>query len=96
VYGCATTSDDVGQPEPAKASSSFSLQVFESEPPATPDDGLTPFASTTSDSMGFFELALEPGSHWLCTSFRRCIRIELAAGTPQAHNYDFGPGPGFW
>jgi hypothetical protein len=96
VYGCVTSSDDVGEPKPAKAFPEFRLEVFEAERPPTPGDGLTPVAATTSDRTGFFELGLEPGAHWLCTSFLRCIRVELAAGSPQPHNYDFGPGQGFW
>lgn len=96
MYGCASSSDDVGEPKPAKVASDFRVEVFDAQPPPTPDDGLTPTAATTSDRMGFFELSLEPGTHWLCTSFRRCIRVELAEGAPQAHNYDFGPGMGFW
>jgi hypothetical protein len=95
VYGCVTSSDDVGPPEPPEAFSGFTLDVFDSEPPPTPDDGLPPAATSTSDAIGFFEIELAPGAHWLCTAFRRCVRVDVTDATTQAFNYDFGPGPGW-
>jgi hypothetical protein len=96
TYGCVTSSDDVGPPQPATATPSFVLEVFDTNPPPTPDDGLTPVASAKTDSMGFFEIALAPGSHWLCTSFRRCTPVTITDGATKAQNYALGESVGFW
>lgn len=95
VYGCITASNDVGSTAPVAALSGFAVEVFASQPPPTPGDGLPPQASTESDPVGFYELGLSPGRHWLCTAFRRCAQIDVVASAPLRQNYDFGAGPGW-
>jgi hypothetical protein len=97
IYGCVTQTNDVGtggEVDP-KVLPGFSVQVFQEQPPPTPDDGLLPLAVTKSDGLGFFELRLAPGSYWLCTSFRRCSAVAVVASTPLRANYDFGEGSGW-
>jgi hypothetical protein len=96
IYGCVTQSNDVGDPPPPTSPlPGFSVEVFLSEPPSTTGDGLAPFAKTTSDSEGYYEIELSPGDYWVCTSFRRCTKIVVPAGKPLAVDYDFGLGPGW-
>ena len=96
VYGCVTQSNDVGNPPPpASPYASFPVEIFQSEPPPTPDDGLTPFAQTISDTYGYYEVGLAPGTYWICTSFRRCSKLVVPTGTCVALDYDFGVGPGW-
>jgi len=96
IHGCITHSDDVGTP-PAAAGPycGFPVEVFLSEPPATPEATLTPFAQAESDSEGFYDLGLSPGTFWICTSFRRCTEVSIPSRTNLALDYDFGPGPGW-
>ena len=94
VYGCVTRSDDVGDPDTA-ALPNFHVDVFAMMPPPTPGDGLVPLTESTTDEVGFFEVALAPGTYWLCTTFRRCIMIEIPASPPVRRNYDYGFGPGW-
>jgi hypothetical protein len=96
IHGCITHSDDVGNPpSPTGPYSGFPVEVFLSEPPGTPEDGLAPFAQTKSDAEGFYELGLSSGTYWLCTSFRRCAEVTIPPGTNVAFDYDFGLGPGW-
>ncbi len=95
VYGCITSSEDVGSIEPVAALPGFAVEIFASQPPPTPGDGLTPQASTESDAVGFYELGLSAGRYWICTSFRRCAQIDVPASAPLRQNYDFGAGPGW-
>jgi hypothetical protein len=95
VYGCVTSSGDIGTAMPPQALPGFTVDAFDSEPPPTPDDGLAPAAAVTSDATGYFEIQLAPGMHWLCTTFRRCLSVDLTNVSPEAHNYDFGVGPGW-
>ncbi len=95
IYGCVTSTNDAGSDTAPKVLPDFPVQIFKEPPPPTPDDGLLPFASTKSDALGYFELSLEVGSYWICTSFRRCSQIDVVAGRPLQENYDFGEGPGW-
>ena len=96
IYGCVTQSNDVGNPPPSTSPlSGFSVEVFPSEPPSTPGDGLAPLIGTTSDLRGYYEVGLPSGSCWLCTSFRRCVEVTLPAAERMALDYDFGAGPGW-
>ena len=94
VYGCITASDDVGEPS-VEALPGFSIQIFAAKPPPTPDDGLEPDAEAHSGKTGFYQLELEPGSYWICTSFRRCAPFDVPSGAPLRKDYDFGEGPGW-
>jgi hypothetical protein len=95
VYGCITASDDVGPIDPVAAISGFAVEIFPSQPPPTPGDGLTPEASAESDAVGYYELGLSSGRYWICTSFRRCAQIDVPASAPLRQDYDFGAGPGW-
>ncbi|HEY0709871.1 MAG TPA: hypothetical protein VGG33_23865 [Polyangia bacterium] len=95
VFGCVTTTDDVGPVEPAQPLSRFAIHIFEQPPPSTLDDGVVPAASTQTDEVGFFELSLAPGRHWICTAFRRCAPVDVSASVPHRMDYDFGVGPGW-
>jgi len=96
VYGCVTQSNDVGNPPPpTSALPEFSVEIFPSEPPPTPGDGLVPWAQTSSDSQGYYEIGLSPGDYWICTAFRRCLELAVPAGRCLAVDYDFGVGPGW-
>ena len=94
VYGCITASNDVGDSS-IKPLPKFSIEVFTTQPPHSPDDGLVPLARTESDAMGFYELNLPGGSYWICTSFRRCVALEQPTSLPIARDYDFGLRPGW-
>lgn len=94
VYGCITTSNDVGEPT-VRQMSGISIQEFETEPPPTPGDGLAPLAETKSDEEGFYTLSPRAGGTWLCTAFRRCMAVTVPEGTAVRMDYDFGLGPGW-
>jgi hypothetical protein len=96
VHGCVTQSSDVGNPPPPSAPlPDFSVEIFKSEPPSTSGDGLAPFAKATSDSDGYYEIELSPGDYWICTSFRRCVELDVPVGRSIAVDYDYGLGPGW-
>ncbi len=96
VYGCITQSNDVGNPPPpASPLSGFSVDIFQSTPPPTPDDGLSPYVETKSDTSGYYEIGLTSGNYWICTSFRRCVTLTVPATMCVALDYDFGAGPGW-
>ena len=96
VYGCATSINDVGRDRKPQVLADFGVQVFAEEPPRTPNDGLTPLASTKSNSLGFYELALAPGSYSLCTTDRSCTAIEIRANEPLRKNYLSSFGGAGW
>jgi hypothetical protein len=95
VYGCVTETNDVGTDRSAHVFPGFEVQVFADEPPPTPSDGLEPLATAKTDSLGFYQMALDPGNYSLCTAFRRCTAIHLAADAPSRKNYEFGLSMGW-
>ena len=72
----------------------FTVQSFTTEPSSNPEDGLVPEATTVSDAVGFYELTLPAGRHWICTGFRRCTDQRLTTGTRRL-DYSFSLGPGW-
>jgi hypothetical protein len=96
VYGCITQSSDVGNPPPPPSPlAAFHVEIFQSEPPPTPDDGLAPLIQTASDALGYYEIDLSSGNYSICTAFRRCSEFVVPAGARLALDYDFGLGPGW-
>jgi len=95
IYGCVTSTDDVGTDLKPQVFPDFTVEVFAEQPPPTPEDGLLPLASAKSDALGFYQLRLDPGSYSLCTTFRRCTAIDVVADVPLRKNYDFSVGPGW-
>ncbi len=65
------------------------------EPSDDPEDGTQPHAQTVSDQRGFYELELETGDYWVCTSFRRCVDVTIEEQTLLQLDYEFGAGPGW-
>jgi hypothetical protein len=45
--------------------------------------------------MGFYEVALPAGDHWVCTTFRRCMALTVPPAGSVALDYDAGVGPGW-
>jgi len=96
VYGCITQSSDVGSPPPPPSPlAAFHVEIFQSQPPPTPDDGLAPLIQTISDPVGYYEIDLSAGNYSICTAFRRCSELVVPAGARLALDYDFGLGPGW-
>ncbi|HZF47407.1 MAG TPA: hypothetical protein VE093_02095 [Polyangiaceae bacterium] len=94
VYGCVTTSNDVGPPSVAPLAA-FTVEIFAAKPPPKLGEGPAPLAKAISDEVGFYEIPLEPGAYWICTSFRRCAAVTVEAGKAKSKNYEMGVGPGW-
>ena len=92
IYGQTTSHDDIGY-NPVVVNSDFTVLAYTSEPPQNLD-GAQPFASDVSDERGFYELSLQPGEYWICTTFGRCIQLDLGTELLRL-DYEFGAGPGW-
>lgn len=88
VYGVVTRLDDVCAAPCATTPLALDLQLRD---PA----GASPYAIRSSGSDGFYEVAAEPGTYDLCTSFGRCERIVLRDGERLRADYELGVGPGW-
>lgn len=56
---------------------------------------LAPIKRTTSGTEGFYEIALTPGTYYLCTN--SCAQVVLSAAEPRIRrDWASGPGGGNW
>lgn len=81
------------------------VRIYDGDP--TPADGpqdqgsydggtdLVPIARTTSSDRGFYEVALEPGSYFLCTNSCTELTVPEAPGVTRI-DWASGPGGGNW
>lgn len=92
VYGQTTSHDDVGY-NPVVVNSHFTVLAYTSQPPQNMEDA-EPYASDISNERGFYELGLEPGVYWICTTFGRCVELDLGTELLRL-DYEFGVGPGW-
>ncbi len=89
VYGVVTRLDDVCSAPCAATPLALELQL------RAPAGGSSPYAIRSSGNDGFYEVAAEPGTYDLCTSFGRCERIVLRDGERLRADYELGVGPGW-
>lgn len=88
VYGLTTYADDVctWECDTGPMSMTFSLRALPGE---------TDVASVRSSREGFYEVALEPGSYRICTTFERCRDFTVEEGQLVRLDYEFSVGPGW-
>ena len=100
VYGLTTQQDDVGD-NPVLAHANFRVLVFDHVP--VRDTSLTgtaftkeaPLTQTVSDGGGFYQLALEPKRYVFCSSFGRCVWLEIRKSERTRLDYQSSVGPGW-
>ena len=91
IYGQTTSASDVA-PDTSSHYNQMEIRVF---PEMSTFAGVPPIATTTSNDRGFYEIALEPGSYQLCTSFGRCVTATVQANSHPRWDYEFSAGPGW-
>jgi len=100
VYGSTTHHDDVGD-HPETSLPNFAVLVFDHLPArdaaATAPTFTTekPLAETKSDASGFYQIALEPKKYVFCSTFGRCVSLEIRAHERKRLDYSFSVGPGW-
>jgi hypothetical protein len=99
VYGITTSQDDVGD-HPVLPMGGFSILVYGDLPPVSVDTGVLPIAppplvETRSDPSGFYQLELDARRYVFCTSFLRCIWLEVSPGQRVRLDYEYSVGPGW-
>jgi hypothetical protein len=100
VYGITTSQNDVGSDNPVLPIGGFSILVYDYVPPLSLDPSSPPvvpppLAETRSDQSGFYQLALDAGRYVFCTSFLRCVWLDVPANQPTRLDYYFSVGPGW-
>jgi hypothetical protein len=99
VYGITTSQDDVGD-NPVVSKPNFSILVYGDVPPLSiGQNGLPdvppPLAETHSDESGFYQLELDAGRHVFCTSFLRCVWLDVPVDQRVRLDYEYSVGPGW-
>lgn len=94
IYGITTSSNDVGGGN-SETYPEFNIDIFTEEPSSDLDIDTGLLVSLQSDDNGFYEVELEIGDYYLCSSFRRCITVSINENDVSRHDYDFGAGPGW-
>lgn len=92
IYGQTTSFDDVGN-NPVEAHA-MELRLEHADGHI---DSVAP-KSVTSDSRGFYELAIDVGAagdYRICTTFDRCENIAITADQLWRCDYELGPGSGW-
>lgn len=89
VYGQTTTFDDVGNNSVEPHSMMLRIEHADGH-----TDSVAP-KSVTSDSRGFYELAVGAGSYRICTTFDRCESLTISTDQLWRCDYELGPGPGW-
>lgn len=51
--------------------------------------------SGKSGEMGFYEIEMENGEYFVCTTYLRCTEIEILSGQLLRCDFEFGAGPGW-
>lgn len=95
IYGLTTAQDDVGYYDPVEVFPGFHVDVFFDAPSRDLDQEVMPLLSTESDYRGFYELPLQTGEYYVCTSFRRCTTVSIVDGKALRLDYMFDNGPGW-
>jgi hypothetical protein len=99
VYGITTSQDDVGSDNPVLPMSGFSILVYDHVPSLTFDQDYrpveTPLVETRSDEIGFYQLELGAGRYVFCSSFLRCVWLDVPANARVRLDYCFSAGPGW-
>ena len=88
LYGQATAYTAGASEEPLVYIPGEELIVFPGNQPVTADSVV--LASTKSDDHGFFQIQLDAGTYFLCTSFRRCVNPSVRAGECVRYDFDYG------
>jgi len=94
VYGQATKLDDVGEND-IVSYEGFGIDVFDEPPSTDPDDGMETLVSTETVDQGFYEIELDTGNYCICTTFRRCVSVNVVENRLLRIDYEFGVGPGW-
>jgi hypothetical protein len=99
VYGITTSQDDVGD-QPVQPMGDFSILVYADVPPLSIGDNGLPIvtpaqAETRSDQSGFYQLELDGGRYVFCTSFLRCVWLDVPADQRLRLDYRADVGPGW-
>jgi hypothetical protein len=94
VYGITTSQDDTGSDNPVLPMRGFSILVYEEVPPLViGQDGLfvvpPPLAETRSDESGFYQLELDAGRYVICTSFLRCVWLDVPTNQRVRLDYEY-------
>jgi hypothetical protein len=94
VYGIITSEDDVGDYTVVPLGS-FSILVYGDVPPLSIGQNGAPIVpppltETRSDERGFYQLELAAGRYVFCTSFLRCVWLDVPANQPVRLDYVFG------
>lgn len=91
IYGQTTSASDFG----FDTSAHYNEMEIRVLPAMSTFGAVPPIATTTSHDRGFYEIALEPGSYRLCTSFGRCVTATVQVNTLARWDYEFSEGPGW-
>jgi len=99
VYGITTSQDDVGD-NPVLPMGDFAILVYGDAPPLSVGPNGAPIvppplAETRSDESGFYQLELDAGRYVFCTSFLRCVWLDVPAGRPVRLDYEYSVGSGW-
>lgn len=94
VYGQVSYVDDVGSTSESVIED-FEIHVF-TMPFKSSDFGTsTPLISTSSNSVGFYEIPLQVSTYCICTDSGRCAGVNLEDKSLIRIDYEMSVGPGW-